>query len=64
VSEKKLVPLVLDTLDLLESQLKNILISDQYSVAEKHTAISLIVKKIVFDKENKTLSFHYYIKDN
>lgn len=23
-----------------------------------------IVKKIVFDKENKTLDFHYYIKED
>ena len=42
----------------------DILVSDQCSKDEKQTAIRSIVKKIVFDKENKTLDFHYYIKDN
>lgn len=42
----------------------DILVSDQCSKDEKQTAIRSIVKKIVFDKENKTLDFHYYIKED
>ena len=42
----------------------DILVSDQCSKDEKQAAIRSIVKKIVFDKENKTLDFHYYIKED
>ena len=42
----------------------DILASDQCSKDEKQTAIRSIVKKIVFDKENKTLDFYYYIKED
>ena len=40
----------------------DILRSDKYSKEEKHAAITSIVKKIVFDRENKTLDFYYYTK--
>ena len=40
----------------------DILRSDEYSKEEKHAAITSIVKKIVFDRENKTLDFYYYTK--
>ena len=40
------------------------MVSDQCSKDEKQAAIRSIVKKIVFDKENKTLDFHYYIKED
>lgn len=42
----------------------DILSSDEYSKDEKYNAITSIVKKIVFDRENKTLDFHYYIKED
>lgn len=42
----------------------DILVSDQCSKDEKQAAIRSIVKKIVFDKENKTLDFYYYIKED
>lgn len=42
----------------------DILISDKCSKDEKQAAIRSIVKKIVFDKENKTLDFYYYVKEN
>lgn len=40
----------------------DILSSDKYTKEEKHAAITSIVKKIVFDRENKTLDFYYYTK--
>ena len=40
----------------------DILRSDEYTKEEKHAAITSIVKKIVFDRENKTLDFYYYTK--
>lgn len=40
----------------------DILRSDKYTKEEKHAAITSIVKKIVFDRENKTLDFYYYTK--
>lgn len=38
----------------------DILISDEYTKDEKQSAICSIVKKIVFDRENKTIDIHYY----
>ena len=61
--QKNQKPTAIDMPDRIRG-VYNILVSDKCSVAEKHAAISSIIKKIVFDKENKTLSFHYYIKDN
>ena len=40
----------------------DILNSDEYSKDEKYNAITSIVKKIVFDRENKTLDFYYYTR--
>lgn len=38
----------------------DIVSSEKYSTEEKHAAITSVVSKIVFDRENKEISIHYY----